>query len=591
MTVLTAVCLIADPVYAGSIDIKIGGAGIGLSTDVPGEDDTGPGTGDTSVDISIGAPSVSVSPAPAETGRDSLGTSYNTVAPDLANSHTTMNINMSDKITDHVYADTVDLSGLSYTQAETAIAGYITGLRTGQITLAGINDSVKTVSAGDLGVSWANTDILESAIALGKSGNLVSRYKEIKDLAHDEKKFDIKLSFDRAKVRQIVEGIAAETNVKPVSPVVKRVDGAFVMLEEGQTGIVVDVEESVNKILRELSGWKGESKRVDLVIDVEEPKGTVEEFAHMTDILGSFSTSFSSSGSDRSGNVRNGTKLVNGTLLYPGEQFSMYKTVSPFTEENGYFLAGSYLNGIVVESLGGGICQVSSTLYNAVLRAELQVDERYNHSMIVTYVKLSSDAAIAGTTKDFKFTNTKSTPIYIEGYTTDDKQIVFNIYGIEDRPANRTVEFESVEISKTEAEGENIVADSSLPVGSISTQSAHTGYVGELWKIVKVDGVETERTQINKSNYKMVPKTATVGTAADDPAITQAVQAAIATGSIDNVKATIAQLQALASGTISPADLVPPEALLPPPAPAEEPAPAPEPPAEAAFAAENPEGE
>ena len=102
--------------------------------------------------------------------------------------------------------------------------------------------------------------------------------------------------------------------------------------------------------------------------------------------------------------MANGTNLVNGTLVYPGESFSMYETVSPFTEENGYFLAGSYLNGQVVESFGGGICQVSSTLYNAVLRAELQVDERYNHSMIVGYVKASMDAAISEGNKDLIFT-------------------------------------------------------------------------------------------------------------------------------------------------------------------------------------------
>ncbi|MCR5735263.1 MAG: VanW family protein [Lachnospiraceae bacterium] len=554
LSALTVVSLNAGTVYAGNIDIKIGGAGIGIS-----DESTTPAVSAT--------PTVTTAPS-VTTGTDSLGTSYNTVAPDPVNPNSTMNINMSGQIVDHVYADDVDLSGLGYAQAETAIAGYISSLRTRQITLTGINDYSKIVTAGDLGVSWANTDIVEDAMGLGKSGNLVSRYKEIKDLAHDEKVYDIKLTYDREKIRVILEEIAAECNVKPVNPRVKRQDGKFVITEEGQTGIIIDVEGSINAIMKDMSDWKGEPRTVNLVVDVETPKGTVEDFANMTDILGSFSTSFSSSGSDRSGNVRNGTNLVNGTLLYPGEQFSMYQTVSPFTEENGYFLAGSYLNGIVVESLGGGICQVSSTLYNAVLRAELQVDERYNHSMIVTYVKLSSDAAIAGTSKDFKFTNTKSSPIYIEGYTTADKEIVFNIYGIEDRPANRTVEFESVEISKTEAEGENIVADSSLPVGSISTQSAHTGYVGELWKIVKVDGVETERTQINKSNYKMVPRTATVGTKADDPAITQAIQAAIATGSIDTVKATIAQLQALAASAsvmpeavpaadISPADAIP----------------------------------
>lgn len=103
----------------------------------------------------------------------------------------------------------------------------------------------------------------------------------------------------------------------------------------------------------------------------------------------------------------------------------MYETVAPFTAENGYAMAGSYLNGEVVDSMGGGICQVSTTLYNAVLRAELEVVERSPHSMTVHYVELSEDAAIAGTYKDFKFKNSTDYPIYIEGYTTSVKKITF----------------------------------------------------------------------------------------------------------------------------------------------------------------------
>lgn len=104
-------------------------------------------------------------------------------------------------------------------------------------------------------------------------------------------------------------------------------------------------------------------------------------------------------------NVENGASLINGTLLYPGDSFSVYSKVAPFTADNGYHLAGSYSNGQTVQTYGGGICQVSTTLYNAVLRAELNVTERSNHSMTVHYVPLSADAAISGTDKDLKFTN------------------------------------------------------------------------------------------------------------------------------------------------------------------------------------------
>ncbi|MCR5108648.1 MAG: VanW family protein [Lachnospiraceae bacterium] len=514
------------PVYGKNIDIKIGGADVGIYNYDTSENPEAAENAETSGLM----PNITYGESGTET--DPLEG---------------LDIDMTDTITDHIYAGDIDLSGMTYPQAESAINRYISSLSSSEIILAGVDDKTRTVTASELGISWDNPEILVEALKIGKSGNPVYRYKKVKDLAFEEKKYDIILSYDNDRIRSIVEEIAAEQDVKAIGPRVKRENGAFVIKEEGTAGITINVDSSVDEISKELADWTGGQEKIALDVEVDEPKGTVDDFANMKDILGTFTTSFSSSGSDRSGNVRNGTNLVNGTMLYPGEQFSMYKTVSPFTEENGYFLAGSYLNGIVVESLGGGICQVSSTLYNAVLRAELRVDERHNHSMIVNYVDLSSDAAIAGTSKDFKFTNTKDTPIYIEGYTTDDKHIVFNIYGEEDRPAGRSVGFESVEVSRTEAEGEKIVADSAQPVGTISSQSAHTGYVGELWKIVKQDGVETERTQINKSTYIMVPKTYTVGTAADDPAISQAVSSAIATGSIDVVKSVIAELQAAAN--------------------------------------------
>ena len=90
-----------------------------------------------------------------------------------------------------------------------------------------------------------------------------------------------------------------------------------------------------------------------------------------------------------------GASKLNGHIIYPGETFSVTAAVIPFTAENGYMLAPSYESGSVVDSYGGGICQVSTTLYNAVLDAELEVVERHNHSMTVSYVEASKDAAIA----------------------------------------------------------------------------------------------------------------------------------------------------------------------------------------------------
>lgn len=440
----------------------------------------------------------------------------------------------------------IDLSGKSYDEAVKLVNNYVNSIADSKITLNAIEGNSVEVTARELGISWNDTDEIADALSLGRDGNIVERYKEKKNLEHEKKKYPLNLSFDKDIIKYIVEEQGTIYNIEAVNASISKADGDFT-ITPGVTGQKVDVAGSVSAILNGLSKFDGSEIAIDLKIIADEPKATTEDLEMIHDVIGAYKTSFSSSGTDRSGNVRNGTSLVDGTVLYPGEQFSMYKTVSPFTEENGYFLAGSYLNGMVVESLGGGICQVSSTLYNAVLRAELEVNERYNHSMIVSYVDLSSDAAISGTAKDFKFTNNKDYPIYIEGYTTSDKQVVFNIYGIENRPSNRKVSFESKKISETVPEGEKIIADSGMSLGSITVQSPHTGYVGELWKVVTVDGVETERTQVNKSTYQPSPKTATVGTATDNPAALSMIQTAIASGSIENVKGTIAQINALAA--------------------------------------------
>jgi vancomycin resistance protein YoaR len=283
-----------------------------------------------------------------------------------------------------------------------------------------------------------------------------------------------------------------------------------------------------------------------IVLPLEElyPMGQAEELAQVKDLLGTFTTSFSSSGAARSTNVSNGCHLIDGTLLYPGEEFSAYNTIKPFTEENGYRLAGSYLNGKVVESLGGGICQVSSTLYNAVLRAELQVTERHNHSMVVTYVDKSADAAIAESAgKDFRFVNNTEHPIYIEGYTSD-KKITFNIYGVETRDPGRRVSFESEVVSENPPKNESIIADGGQVVGYVSVTNAHIGYQARLWKVVTQNGKEIERSVVNESKYNPSPRTAVVGIAAADPNYTAMMQQAIATGSIDQCKQTAAAIKA-----------------------------------------------
>lgn len=451
---------------------------------------------------------------------------------------------IQNKIQSGIYVDDIDVSGMTVQEATTRVNEHVASMENEEITLNAADGNKVVIKAGDLGLVWKNQDIIEEAGSYGREGNVVQRYKALKDLEHENKNFEIEFEIDKAVISQIITDQCTKYDVGAVDATLTRENGVFVV-KAGQTGYKVDVAGSTEAVYTYLSTeWNHEAGAIDLVTEVAQPRGTEEELSKVKDVLGTFSTKYTSSGKARSTNVSNGCNLISGKTLYPGDTFSTYEAVSPFTAENGYYMAGSYLNGMVVESLGGGICQVSTTLYNAVLRAELEVTERFNHSMIVSYVDKSADAAISGTSKDFKFTNSTDAPIYIEGTTSPDKVISFTIYGAETRPANRTVEYVSEELSRTDPSGEKIIADASLPVGSINVQSAHIGYTAKLWKVVKEGGVEVSRTEVNKSSYQLSPRTATVGVSTPNPEVYNAMQAAIATGSIDYVKNIVASYNA-----------------------------------------------
>jgi len=452
---------------------------------------------------------------------------------------------LPNRIQTGVFVNGIALSGMTQKEAQQAVEAYVEQLADKSMTLVSQNGGEITVTMGDLGMTWTNPEIIDEAMTLGKTGNIVVRYKAMQDLTHRGMDFKVQLDFDKNAIAQLLAECGRRFNAEAVEAHLYRENGIFQVVE-GKTGYVVDEATTLTLLYQFLvEEWEGVDERIALIMQVDEPVGKTEDLLRVKDILGSFTTSYASSGTSRSKNVANGCQLVNGATIYPGETFSFYDAVKPFSEENGYYMAGSYLRGQVVDSLGGGICQVSTTLYNAVLKAELEVAERHNHSMIVNYVDPSADAAIAESAgKDFKFVNNLDYPIYIEGVTKD-KKITFNIYGVETRPADRNVTYESVVLEKKMPESDQIIADPAQPVGYITISSEHIGYKAELYKVVKQNGQILSRELVNKSNYAVSPRTATVGTATSDPNVLSEINAAIATNNVDIIKQTLANIQAV----------------------------------------------
>lgn len=416
------------------------------------------------------------------------------------------------EIPNGIYVGDRDLGGMTKEEAQSTIQEYIDGLADQKITLTVDGTRVET-TAEALGFHWTNTDAVEDAVGDLLGGNLIRRYMNRKDLEKNPVKVDLETSMDETKVAGFVEAECASLVETAKDATITRENGKFVVTPS-VVGKAVDVEATKQALDDALAAGLNQEIQVDAVIVETQPVKTTEMLSTIGDVLGTFSTDFSSSGASRTTNLKVGAAKINGRVLMPGETLSGYECMQPFTTQNGYATAASYENGQVVDSIGGGVCQIATTLYNASLLAELDITQRQNHSMIVTYVKPSNDAAIAGTYKDIKVTNPYDTPIYVEGGTSG-RTLTFTFYGKETRPANRTIKYVSETLSRTEA-GEPITkVDPSLrPGAKVKEQSSHAGLKSRLWKYVYIDGVETEKKILHTDTYSASPAIYRVGPAA-----------------------------------------------------------------------------
>ena len=415
------------------------------------------------------------------------------------------------KIADGVYIGNVYVGGMTEEEAADAISAYAQSVDDAVLTLNANGKSVE-VSAQELGITFQNTNAVQEALAVGRNGNLIKRYKDKKDLEHGSKVFELPLGLNETAAREVLTAKAEKLNNEAVDNGLIRENGQFQFIE-GSSGVEVNVEKSLMTIEDYLkNNWDGTDASIDLVAEVVEPEGTKEELAKVKDLLGSYTTNYSTSSAGRCANISVAAGKINGTVLYPGEEFSVGQTIGPLTAAGGYELAGAYENGQTVQSYGGGVCQVSTTLYNAVLKAELEVTQRSNHSMIVTYVKPSMDAAIAGDYKDLVFENDTDAPIYVQGIYNSGGSITFNIYGHDTRKAGHSVKYESKTVKTTPVKTQT-KKDSSKPVGYSEVESSgHVGYVAELWKITYENGKQVSKELIHTSTYAMSPTIVVKGT-------------------------------------------------------------------------------
>lgn len=267
------------------------------------------------------------------------------------------------------------------------------------------------------------------------------------------------------------------------------------------TGVDFDVAAARDALAKTADG---QLCRVDLTLT--EPKISTEELRAdlFRDTLGAAVTKFSGT-TARKDNIKLAASFINGYILFPGEEFSYNALCGPYETTKGYGKAGAYVNGKTVDTTAGGICQLSSTLYWATLKSNLEVTERHSHRYEPSYVPGGLDATVYGDSLDYRFKNTTEYPVKVEAYV-DSKNYVHvillgtNTTGIHGEPYsyNRTVTQYAQTIYEPNAE---------IPQGTTQKDPERTAYnavtVEAYQKLVDAKGNTVDTIFLHKENYKL----------------------------------------------------------------------------------------
>lgn len=275
--------------------------------------------------------------------------------------------------------------------------------------------------------------------------------------------------------------------------------------EEEGIDFAITIEEA-KEILKE------DKETYEIPLKITKPRVAVKDLGDklFKQTLSKYTTIYDAGNTNRASNIALAAKTINGTILLPGETFSYNGTLGNTTKEKGYKEGGAYVGGKVVQAYGGGICQVSTTLYNAVLYANLEIVERYNHSYAVSYVPAGRDATVSYGGKDFKFKNIRNYPIKIVA-NAKNGVVSVSIAGIEEEKEYE-IELTSTVLSTTPCSTvyEN---NSSLAEGKQKViQKGHSGLKSIAYKIVKYNGKTISKTVLSKDTYKPMDRIIQVGT-------------------------------------------------------------------------------
>ena len=235
-------------------------------------------------------------------------------------------------------------------------------------------------------------------------------------------------------------------------------------------------------------------------IDVKkiEPGVTAKDLENINDIISESVTRFNSQDKERTENIKIASHVINGSILMPGEEFSFNNSTGPRNAEAGYKEASIIVDGEFTTGVGGGVCQVSTTLYQTVLKSDMEVTSRRNHGIPVSYVPMGQDATVAYGYIDFKFINNRKFPIYIESLVRDG-EVSVKLYGKKTDNTYINLESEILEIIKPKMQ---VRKDANMYLSEKRvSKNGREGYKVVIYKVFLQGGQEIKREMVSRDYY------------------------------------------------------------------------------------------
>ena len=393
-----------------------------------------------------------------------------------------------------------NVGGMTKETAKQTLEKELTDQITKEVIVIKKDAKEATIPFSEIGIQNNLDETLDKAFEVGHTGSLFERYEISKDGLSKEENFDIYRSYDKDSIEKKLNEIADTFYIEPVNATYSRANGQFNIVKE-IPGEKLDVKQTTDEIIKTIEQDNGNTLQVEAILTEVAPKYTESDFLDCQTLVSSFSTSYNNSDLDRNVNLEVATKKITRTLL-PEEQFSLAEQLEPFTAAEGYRDSKVIVNGKIELGIGGGVCQVASTLYNAVLLTNLEVTQRQNHSLPVAYVPLGRDATYATDAIDFKFKNNTGYPVYIESYCQNN-QVIVNIYANKKVKPDYDIKFESVVTEVIPAPETQYVEDGTLAEGQeVVETTALDGKKVQLYKYCYQDGALIKKDLVNNSTYK-----------------------------------------------------------------------------------------